>query len=277
MAMTLKEYSLGTFDGLWKAAQDGLWGERAGWPPSDGPRCSSLQTGPVGSLFCSTCGEQRRMFLSEIYVGYRSFYNSMRDGGIIRPAELRRVGVHAVFGLRCVQCDAVFTAVMYDGPNGNSLCVLPSAYGGLATPRSPESVRFYCDQASRAASVGAYTAAVAMLRPAVDIVLEIHGYKRKWLGDKLADLEKDINAGTAPPWTKHYNHEFLVVLKKLANDALHSKNAEVPVLAESQDEELYRHSEISIGQLLEVIYERPKREEERLEKLRSAVLPGGQK
>jgi len=166
---------------------------------------------------------------------------------------------------------------MYDGPNGDSLCLLPSTYGGLATQHSPESVRFYCDQASRAASVGAYTAALAMLRPAADVVLEIQGYTKKWLGDKLADLEKDIASGSAQSWTNQYDHEFLVVLKKLANDALHTKDADVSVLAENQDEGLYRSCEISIAQLLEIIYERPEREKERLKKLRNAVVPTVQK
>lgn len=112
-----------------------------------------------------------------------------------------------------------------------------------------------------------------MLRPAVDVVLESQGYTKKWLGDKLADLEKDIASGTAPLWAKQYDHEFLVVLKKLANDALHTTGAEVPVLAGNQDEEVYRNSEISIAQLLEIVYERPQREKERLAKLRNAVLP----
>jgi hypothetical protein len=112
-----------------------------------------------------------------------------------------------------------------------------------------------------------------MLRPAVDVVLEIQGYTKKWLGDKLADLEKDIAAGSAQPWTRQYDHEFLVVLKKLANDALHTKDADVSVLAENQDEGLYRSCEISIAQVLEIIYERPEREKERLEKLKNAVLP----
>jgi hypothetical protein len=96
-------------------------------------------------------------------------------------------------------------------------------------------------------------------------------------GRQTGSFGKNINAGSAPGWTKHYDHEFLVVLKKLANDSLHTKDADVTALAENQDEELYRLSEISIAQLLELIYERPEKEKERLAKLRGAVLGGGQK
>jgi hypothetical protein len=272
------EFALGTFDGLWEAAQH-YFSDTGGWP-ADGRRKGILpnqSAGPVGSLYCPGCGDERRMFMGEVYVGYRAFYPSS-EGGMLRKAELYTGGcLHAVLWLRCAQCDAAFTAVMYHGPNGHSLCLLPSTHGGLATPHSPESVRFYCDQASRAVSVGAYTAALAMLRPAVDIVLELHGYTKTWLGDKLADLEKGIQNGTAPLWAQHYDKEFLIALKKLANDALHTKASGVAALAQKQDEEIYRQSEISIAQLLDVIYERPERDKLRLTKLQNAVLPKEQK
>jgi hypothetical protein len=118
MAMASKEYRLGTFDGLWEATDD-LFGEQGGWPPSGSSRSSGLRGGPVGNLYCPVCGEQRRMFLVEVYIAYRAFYRHPKEGGIILPKELWKAGLHAVFGLRCVQCDAGFTAVMYDGPNGN--------------------------------------------------------------------------------------------------------------------------------------------------------------
>lgn len=283
-----KEYGLGTFDGLWQAAQD-VFGPITKWA-SPGPilaqvpgvhygssKCGALQGGPVGNLYCPTCGDLRRMFLQETYVAYRSFY-PFSQGGIRQDAELLPgVHLHAVFGLKCVQCETIFTAVMYSGPNGESVCVLPSAYGGLTTPHAPESAKFYCDQAARAASVGAYTAALAMLRPAVDIVLESNGYTKKWLGDKLAALERDINDDTGALWARQYNHEFLIALKHLANDALHTRANQVSALAARQDEQLYRSSEISIAQLLETIYERPHREQDRLTTLQNAALPRTQK
>jgi hypothetical protein len=267
-------YSLGTFEGLWEVAQK-FFGETGGWPANGGHKSippNQGEVGPLGSLYCPGCGDERRMFIREKYIGYRAFY-PIPAGDLIRKAELYTGGcLHAVLGLRCAQCDTTFIAIMYDGPNGHTLCLLPSTHGGPATLRSPESVKFYCDQAGRAASVGAYTAALAMLRPAVDIVLELHGFKQKWLGDKLAALEKAIENATAPSWTQHYDHEFLIALKKLANDALHTKAADVSALAENQDEKLYRYSEISIAQLLDVIYERPERDKERLANLRSAVV-----
>jgi hypothetical protein len=268
------DYDLNTFDGLWQAAQ--VLFTHEDWPRK---RAMGGRRGPLGKLFCPQCGGERRMFFSELYVAYDAFYTRMGDGGIQKPAELYkgRGLLHAVFALGCAQCDATFIALLYESPAGNSLCILPSTYGGPATPNSPDSIKFYCDQASRAASVGAYTAALAMLRPAVDIVLELQGYQKKWLGDKLAELEKDINAGSGHRWTMQYDCEFLVALKKLANDALHTRAADIKTLSEIQDETLYRHSEIAVAQLLDVIYERPERDQRRLAKLKDAALSGGPK
>ena len=272
-------YALATFEGLWAVAQR-YFAESGGWAPNGGHKAippNQGEVGPLGSLHCPGCSDERRMFIRETYVAYRAFYPAPRDGGMIHKAELHTGCLHAVFILRCAQCDTTFTAVMYHGPSGHTLCLLPSTHGGLATPHSPESVKFYCDQASRAAAVGAYTAALAMLRPAVDVVLELHGYTRKWLGDKLADLEEAIQKGVAPQWAVQYDKEFLIALKKLANDALHTRAERVAALAQKQDDAIYRESEISIAQLLDVIYERPGRDRLRLEKLKNAALPREQK
>ena len=272
LASFIGGFNLATFQGFWDATQVLFAGDP--WPrkfPAHG-------RGPLGNLYCGTCGDQRRMFFSEIYVGYEEFYGRHVTNAIVqKPAEIRMTDLHAIFKLACAQCDASFIALMYQGPTGNSLCLLPSTYGGLASAHSPKSAKFYCDQASRAASVGAYTAALGMLRPAVDVVLEEQGYQGRYLGDKLAALEADVDKGTGPPWIRQFNHELLVALKRLGNDAVHAKAAEISSIAEKHDEELYRNCEISIGQLLEVIYERPHKEQERLTKLKAAALPAGKR
>ena len=76
---------------------------------------------------------------------------------------------------------------------------------------------------------------------------------------------------------KIYDYEFLVVLKNLANDSLHTKAADVSALAENQHDGLYQASEISIAQLLKLIYERPKEDREVLAKLKSGLVRKGQK
>jgi hypothetical protein len=101
----------------------------------------------------------------------------------------------SLFRLACVQCDAGFTLMIYAGGSGPSLAVLPSVGGGLATPNTPAGVRYYLDQAARAHSVGGNSAAVAMFRAALELLLLDQGYKDRMLGPKLQALEKDITAG----------------------------------------------------------------------------------
>ena len=92
----------------------------------------------IGTLHCPTCGDSRRMHAA---VGLKL------DGSSTKPPVLVL--------LSCVQCDTSFTAVVYEGPDGRSLALLPSTYGGLTTPHTPPGVAYYLDQAQRSQSTGA--------------------------------------------------------------------------------------------------------------------------
>lgn len=128
MPLQAKQYALGTFHGLWEAAQD-HFAATGGWPPQGGHKAipHGQRVGPLGSLYCPQCGQERRMFMAEAYVGYRAFY-PRPEGDVLHKAELYKGGcLHAVLLLWCVQCSTTFTAVLYDGPSGDSLCLLSSA------------------------------------------------------------------------------------------------------------------------------------------------------
>jgi hypothetical protein len=135
----------------------------------------------IGTLHCPKCGDSRRMDIGVLL---------KRSGSSAAPPLL------AI--LQCVQCDTSFTAVVYKGPEGDSLAVLPSTYAGLTTPHTPPGVAYYLDQAQRSQATGANFAAVAMFRGALEHLLFEQGYKEGMCGQKLADLEKAIAAGTAP-------------------------------------------------------------------------------
>lgn len=112
------------------------------------------------------------------------------------------------------------------GQGGPELAVLQSCRGGLTTPQTPPAVAYYLDQAQRAQSVSARSAAVAMYRPALEHLLYEQGYKKGMLGTKLTDLEKDIAAGTAPKWAAELDTEFLALLKELGNASIHPNDGE---------------------------------------------------
>ncbi len=153
----------------------------------------------AGALHCPTCGDSRRMHL----------WARLKINHWAEPPVLAT--------LTCVQCDTLFTAVLYKSPEGLGLAILPSTYGGLTTPNTPVGVAYYLDQAQRSQSVGANSAAVAMFRAALDHLLFEQGFKKGMCGQKLAELEAAVKANTAPKWAHELDAEFLTVMKKLGD------------------------------------------------------------
>jgi hypothetical protein len=208
----------------------------------------------VGLLFCPKCGDSRRMDMA------------LRH----RPNNLdKRPPILAT--LHCVQCDTSFTAVLYRGPNGPALAVLPSTHGGLTTPHTPPGVGYYLDQAQRAHSVGANSAAVAMFRGALEHLLFEQGFTKGMCGTKLADLETAIKAGTAPKWANELNTEFLNVMKQLGDGSIHPNDGDIKK-HEVLDSELIAKVRHTFQMLLFLIYEVPLKKAERLDALKAAVI-----
>jgi len=173
--------------------------------------------------------------------------------------------------LACVQCDTNFTAVLYQGPEGKSLAVLPSTYGGLTTPHTPIGVAYYLDQAQRAKAVGVHSAAVAMFRGALEHLLFEQGFQKGMCGTKLSDLEAAVKAGTAPKWALELDAEFLQVMKKLGDGAIHPGDGNV----ENQkvlDSGLLAQLTHTFQMLLFSIYELPYEKQKRLQGLKAGII-----
>ena len=163
----------------------------------------------AGILHCPTCGDSRRMHL----------WARLKTNHWTEPPVLAT--------LTCVQCDTIFTAVLYQSPEGKGLAILPSTYGGLTTPHTPAGVAYYLDQAQRSQSVGANSAAVAMFRAALDHLLFEQGFKKGMCGQKLAELEGAVKAGAAPKWANELDAEFLTVMKQLGDGAIHPNDGKI--------------------------------------------------
>src|SRR5262249_22476780 len=161
-----------------------------------------------------------------------------------------------LFSARCRQCGTGFTALVYSGPNGPALAVFPECPGGLATPNTPPAVSYYLDQASRAQSVGAQSAAIAMFRVALDQLLLEQGFEGRMCGHKIAALEKAIQSGTAPSWARDLDPQYLRVLKDLGDGALHADDGDVTRQAHL-DETLLSQVTETFVELLDVVYEAP--------------------
>jgi hypothetical protein len=139
------------------------------------------------------------------------------------------------------------------GPDGSELAIFSPARGGFSTPHTPESVKYYLDQAHRAESVGATSAAVAMYRSAAEMLLHHEGYTSGMLAKKIADLQADA----APPrWRGQIDADYLEILKTLGNAAIHPNDGDI-TRQQHLDRELLHNVRLVWEELLQTIYEQP--------------------
>lgn len=217
-------------------------------PPNQGQAIRN-----AGVLHCPICGDTRRMHL---------------------VAHLKTdswAGPPVLATLHCVQCDTLFTGVLYQSPDGVGLAILPSTYGGLTTPHTPNGVAYYLDQAQRSQSIGANSAAVAMFRAALDYLLFDQGFTKGMCGQKLAELEARVTSGIAPKWAYELDAEFLTVMKKLGDGAIHPNDGNVADQSKL-DKELLAKLTHTFQMLLFLIYELPHQKQKRLDALKAGII-----
>ncbi|NQX66660.1 DUF4145 domain-containing protein [Paenibacillus alba] len=219
---------------------------------------------PHGNMYCPKCGDVRKMKITNLFPQ-------------IDPNEISQIGLNclnkdedkypanfinkvnqkitpSLWKYSCLQCSTYFTGLIYNGQSGQDLNVLSNCNGGLTTPNTPESVAYYLDQASRAQSVRATSAAMAMYRAALEHILFDQGFTEGMLGGKLKTLEKAINNGTAPKWALELETEFLKYIKDMGNGAIHSNDGNIEQQAIIDNDLLQRVTEV-FRMLLFVIYE----------------------
>lgn len=244
------------------------------------------------SLFCPRCGGLRRMTITSRYAPDPTNHalNTLatRNPGGAPPAppsnkipsqpppaaplsSVLRIATHIVpllTSLECVQCSATFEALIYKSSEGPALAILPSIPGGLRTPHTPTSVAYYLDQAQRAHSVGANSAAVAMYRAALEQLLLEAGFQERMLGPKIKALEDAIAAKSAPKWALDLQIDFLQVLKELGNAAIHAGDVQRQAHLDSH---LLQQVQITFMHLLNLVYEVEHEAQSRLKSLRASA------
>lgn len=238
----------------------------------------------AGVYFCTACGREMRMGITIRYLPCCAILEpvgkfvsdtrkeievEMRTHFVLFMPLAPQL-VPGLIELRCVNCRTVFTAVVYSSPDGPALAVLPSKHGGSTTPHTPSSVAYYLDQAARAQSSGANSAAVAMYRGALEQLLFEQGYTTPMCGRKLRELKTAIENNTAPPWAKELDTRFLQILKELGDGSIHPNDGDVSrqgVL----DSELLRDLQVTFNMLLFLVYEAPHAKKQHLATLSKAA------
>lgn len=147
------------------------------------------------------------------------------------------------------------------------LAALPESYGGLATPNTPPPVAYYLDQAHRARSVGARSAAAAMYRAALEQVLFEQGFTEGTLGHKINALLDDDEP---PVWVSELDSEYLTVIKIIGDGAIHANDGDVEKQKEI-DFAAVLAVDALFAEILDVIYERTHERRERLASLKGVA------
>lgn len=211
-------------------------------------------------LFCPKCGERRKCFVE--IAGYPC--------GIVKnekKEELKKLPV--VYRAKCFQCDKEAILVLYEGPEKIELAILRNTYGGGVTENTPDEVKYYIDQANRSRMMGALSASMAMYRSALEWLLYEQGYVEGMLGKKIDKMEDDIKNGEGPNWTKMLSAEMITAIKNIGNSSMHTNNGEISK-QKVISKELLEVVDIVFAELLDIIYEAPKKRETALEKLKDA-------
>jgi hypothetical protein len=240
---------------------------------------SGKKLGVFDGTFCPVCGQRRRMSLQALHWAERwapqrgkpvpsaDGTDPSRYGSDLQP---RKNGLFiAMYLALCVQCDHVYVLVVHPGPDKIELAALPASYGGLATPNTHPAVAYYLDQANRARSLGAFSAAAAMYRAALDQLLFHEGFENGMLGKKISNLEK---ASSPPAWFSDLNPVYLEVINDLGNGAIHPNDGDHRK-QEAIDRSLTEAVDSMFTEILDRVYERPKVEKERLAQVKAATAP----
>jgi hypothetical protein len=88
---------------------------------------------------------------------------------------------------------------------------------------------------------------------------------------EAVDLEAAVKAGTAPKWAYELDAEFLTVMKKLGDGAIHPNDGNIDEQSKL-DNELLAKLTHTFQMLLFLIYELPLQKQKRLDALKAGII-----
>jgi hypothetical protein len=223
-----------------------------------GYRGREAGTAEFRGTYCASCGASRRMLLTSL--GGRTL--QLLESGEIVPQSLP-----ALYFATCRECRSGITVLVANGPEGPELIAIPRARGGLSTPNTPEPVSYYLDQAQRAQNVGAFSAAAAMYRSALDVFLYLHGFEQGTLGRKIEALEA---ADEQPQWFGRLDKTYLDVLNQIGTGAVHARGGDTERQKALDGDACLLLRELFV-ELLDLAYEDPERRGEHLTALQAVA------
>ena len=216
-----------------------------------------------GRYFCPPCEALRTMDIEVVATQHRQLAVNLE--GCTQEYISAVVPTSRTLVI-CRECAAAFAALVFNGGNGIEHVLLPSFEAGPVSEHAPSSVNYYLDQAARCESRGANSAAVAMYRATLDMVLFDQGFTKGTLHQKI---ENAFGGGTAALWATQINKEFLEVIKNLGNGSIHPNDGDI-VKQKVLDNALLQNLQLVFKRLLWTIYEEPAQTSADLAQLKSA-------
>jgi hypothetical protein len=211
-----------------------------------------------GTLRCRECADRR--------VVHARWVGQIDEEG---PLAIK-LNIPGLVEFECTGCSSTRNAAVFYEDDEMGQTVLRFEFVGdsasVATPNTPEPVRFYLDQAARARRAGALSAAAAMYRAALEHLLFERGFTMRMLGPKIAALEAQMNAGSPPDWAKSLDVAELKVLKDIGDGAIHPGDGDIAIQGNITPE-LIQEFELVLEPMLRGIYDVPEEKRLRLAKL----------
>ena len=253
----------------------------------------------IGKLYCPSCNGPRSVLVKQIPGGARlptggghtvvTASNRTTVAPISPSLPLSRTPVQVLDAmlnswrettprtlvLECVECETLFTAVIYQGPSGRELVILPSREGAYTPEGTPEPVRYYLEQARRAELAGAASAAVAMYRAALEHLLVSQGFTPDKQHSMLGGILRKVEEAQADPsedraWVRNLDTGLMRAFKEIADGAVHSNGGDIALQAEIDADLLRLMSGVFSSLLVEVI-EKPRRDDESKRRIQEAA------
>jgi hypothetical protein len=237
-----------------------------------------------GDLFCNKCERRMRMhflgfsgtlptreqettYARGPEINWRDVTELVQNANAAKAA---RRWLPCMLPVECTNCQTKYQIVLYQSPSGPSAVVLSATLTG-ATAHTPPAVSYYLDQAHRATTMGAMSAAVAMFRSALENLLFQQGFEGM-LGRQLQKLDERIVAHTAPEWVRDIDVPSLAAMKELGNQAMHANSGDISA-QDTLDGRLVRTMAAVMRQVLSAVYEKPAEREQHRRALQAAIKP----
>ena len=173
-------------------------------------------------------------------------------------------GSSSIYVHTCRQCHNETFLIRHTVDGEPTLTFVYSTALQYDTSCVPEGVNYYMGQAFKSKSVGAYSAAMAMYRSALEFLLYENGFDEKRLFDKIKSFEDN-----PPSWATSLSSQFMDVIKDLGNSSVHPNGGDISE-QEKFDFEMLEVVEETMNELIERAYILPQREKERLSVLSKA-------